>query len=122
MGFWKSSAIIGVIWGVWHAPLILQGLNYPQHPIAGVFMMTIICILVAPIFSYVRLKTKSVIGAAIIHGSFNATEWLSLMVAKGGSALVIGVAGLAGLIVLVLANIGLLFYDRVLAKESIMAR
>ena len=31
LGFWKSSALIGLIWGVWHAPIIIQGYNYPQH-------------------------------------------------------------------------------------------
>lgn len=120
IGFWKSSAIIGVIWGVWHAPMILQGHNYPQHPLAGVLMMTIWCILIAPIFSYVRLKAKSVIAAAIIHGSLNATFGLSIMVVKGGNDLTVGVTGLAGFIVLALANTGLFVYDRVLAKEPIM--
>ena len=68
MEFWKSSLTIGVIWGIWHAPIILQGHNYPEHPVIGVFMMTIWCILLAPIFSYIRLKSKSVIAAAIMHG------------------------------------------------------
>jgi membrane protease YdiL (CAAX protease family) len=121
MGFWKSSTIIGVIWGVWHAPLILQGHNYPQHPVIGVFMMIILCVLLAPIFSYVRLRANSVIAAAIIHGSLNATAGLSLMVVKGGNDLTVGAAGLAGFIVLAFVNIGLLLYDRVLAKEPIMA-
>lgn len=120
LGFWKSSAIIGIIWGIWHAPIILQGHNYPQHPFAGVLMMTIFTLLLSPIFSYVRLKAKSVIAAAIIHGSFNATVGLSIMVIKGGSDLTVGVTGLAGFIVLALANIGLFVYDRALAKESIM--
>jgi len=119
MGFWKPSVIIGVIWGIWHAPLILHGHNYPQHPVAGVLMMTIWCALVAPIFSYVRLKANSVIAAAIIHGSLNATYGLSLMVVKGGNDLTIGVTGLAGFIVLAFVNLGLLLYDRVLAKEPI---
>jgi len=121
MGFWKSSVIIGVIWGIWHAPIILQGHNYPQHPVVGVLMMTIWCVLLAPIFSYVRLKANSVIAAAIIHGSLNATAGLSLMVVKGGNDLTVGAAGLAGFIVLAFVNIGLLLYDRVLAKEPIMA-
>lgn len=43
MNFWKSSAIIGLIWGIWHAPVILQGHNYPQHPVVGVLMMVIFC-------------------------------------------------------------------------------
>ena len=33
--------IFGLIWGIWHAPFIFQGHNYPQYPVAGVFMMTI---------------------------------------------------------------------------------
>ncbi len=119
MGFWKSSAIIGAIWGIWHAPIILQGHNYPEHPAVGVFMMTIWCILLAPIFSYVRLKAKSVIAAAIIHGSFNATAGLAIMVLRGGNDLLIGVTGLAGFIILIIANIGLFIYDNFLAKEPI---
>ena len=113
IGFWKSSILIGVIWGIWHAPLILQGHNYPQHPVVGVLMMTILCVLLAPIFSYVRLKANSVIAAAIIHGSLNATAGLSLMVIKGGNDLTVGITGLAGFIVLVFVNIGLLLFGRV---------
>ncbi|GFP18870.1 hypothetical protein HKBW3S03_00375 [Candidatus Hakubella thermalkaliphila] len=122
LGFWKSSALVGLIWGVWHAPIILQGHNYPQHPLAGVLMMTVFTLLLSPIFSYVRLKAKSVIAAAIIHGSLNATAGLAIMVVKGGNDLTIGVTGLAGLIVLAIVNIGLFVYDRVLSKEPIMDR
>ncbi|MFC1738156.1 lysostaphin resistance A-like protein [Planctomycetota bacterium] len=120
MGFWKSSILIGVIWGIWHAPIILQGHNYPQHPVIGVFMMTVLCILLAPIFSYVRLKANSVIAAAIIHGSLNATAGLSLIAVKGGNDLTVGVTGLAGLIVLAFMNVGLLLYDSVIAKKPLM--
>lgn len=112
MGFWKSSLLIGFIWGVWHMPIILQGHNYPEHPVAGVLMMIIWCLLLAPIFSYVRLKAKSVIAAAIIHGSLNATAGLAITVVKGGNDLLIGVTGLAGFIVLVLTNLSLLIYER----------
>lgn len=29
MNFLKASVVIGFIWGIWHAPLILMGHNYP---------------------------------------------------------------------------------------------
>lgn len=112
MGFWKSSLLIGFIWGLWHAPLILQGHNYPQHPKAGVFMMTVWCMLLAPIFSYVRLKAKSVIAAAVIHGSLNATAGLAIVVVQGGNDLLIGVPGLAGFIVLAIINLVIFAYER----------
>lgn len=82
--------------------------------------MTIWCILLAPIFSYIRLKAKSVIAAAIIHGSFNATAGLAVIVVKGGNDLLVGVTGLAGFVVLVLANIGLFIYKHFFDKEHIM--
>lgn len=120
VGFWKSSLLIGAIWGVWHAPLILKGHNYPQHPVMGVFMMIILCILLAPIFSYVRLKAKSVIAAAILHGTLNATAGLSIILVKGGNDLIVGVVGLAGFIVLALLNLSLLLYDHFLSEKPIM--
>lgn len=120
MGFWKSSIVIGLVWGLWHAPIILQGHNYPEHPQAGVFMMIIFTLLLSPIFSYVRLRAKSVIAAAILHGSLNATIGLPLMVIKGGNDLTVGVTGLAGFIALALVNLGLFIYDRYFARESIM--
>jgi membrane protease YdiL (CAAX protease family) len=120
LGFWKSSIVIGLIWGLWHVPIILQGHNYPEHPQAGVLMMILFTLLLSPIFSYVRLKAKSVIAAAIIHGSLNATVGLPLMVLKGGNDLTVGVTGLAGFIVLALTNLGLFIYDRYFAKEKLM--
>jgi membrane protease YdiL (CAAX protease family) len=117
LGFWRSSATVGVIWGVWHAPLILQGHNYPQHPISGVGMMILWCVLLSPIFSYIRLKARSVIAAAIVHGSLNATVGLSLMVVKGGNDLLVGTTGLAGVIVLAMANAGIFLYDRRITRK-----
>lgn len=75
-------------------------------------MMTVFTLLLSPIFSYVRLRAKSVIAAAVIHGSLNATLGLSIMVIKGGNDLTVGGTGLAGFIVLALVNIGIFVYDR----------
>jgi membrane protease YdiL (CAAX protease family) len=118
LGFWKSSLLIGALWGVWHAPLILAGHNFPEHPKAGVFMMILFCTLYAPIFSYVRRKAKSVIAAAILHGSLNAGAGLAIMVVKGGDDLTVGVTGLAGLIVLVTVNLCLFLFGRTAEQES----
>ncbi|MHC4363430.1 MAG: lysostaphin resistance A-like protein, partial [Planctomycetota bacterium] len=119
MGFWKSSIVVGLIWGIWHAPIIFHGHNYPEHPAAGIFMMTVLTVLLAPIFSYVRLKSDSVIAAAIIHGSFNGTAGLPLVAIKGGSDLTVGVTGLAGFIVLGIANAAIFVYDRYFAKVPV---
>jgi membrane protease YdiL (CAAX protease family) len=121
MGFWKSSAVIGIIWGVWHAPIIIQGHNYPRHPFTGVFMMIILTLLWSPLFSYIRLKANSVIAAAIFHGSLNATAGFSLMFTKGGGDLIVGITGLAGFIVLAVINIILFLYEH-LAGKSISAQ
>ena len=34
--FLTVSLLIGLIWGFWHFPIILNGHNYPDHPVAGV--------------------------------------------------------------------------------------
>jgi uncharacterized protein len=112
LGFWKSSLVIGLIWGVWHAPFVAQGLNYPHHPVAGIFMMIIWCLLLSPIFSLIRLKSKSVIAASIFHGTINATSGLAVMAISGGSDLTVDITGLAGCIILAIVNLGIFSYGR----------
>ncbi|MFO8060680.1 MAG: type II CAAX endopeptidase family protein [Bacillota bacterium] len=117
LGFWKSSLIIGVVWGVWHMPAILQGHNYPENPVPGVFMMTAFTLLLSPLFSYVTLRAGSVLAAAVFHGVINGLAGLSLMVTSGGSDLTVGLTGLAGLLVLAAANLLLWVSGRIPALQ-----
>ena len=110
LGFWKSSIIIGMIWGIWHAPLILRGYNYPGNPALGIIMMILLCVLLAPIFSFMRIRSKSVLASAVIHGSFNAFAGLPLLVLKGGHEFLVGMMGLSGMAALLLVNIFIYFY------------
>jgi len=112
LGFWRASTLIGIVWGFWHAPLIVLGHNYPEHPWAGVFMMTVMTTLLSPILSFVTLRANSMLAAAIFHGTFNATAGLAILVVKGGNDLTVGVTGLAGFVVLLFADIGLFLFER----------
>ena len=119
MGFWKSSALIGFIWGLWHAPLVLLGLNYPQHPELGVLIMIGWTIVIAPIFSYIRLKAKSVIAAAILHGTINAVPGLAIVLLTGGDELTVGITGLAGFIAFIIIDLALFIFDRFFSRERV---
>ncbi|MFC4437597.1 MULTISPECIES: CPBP family intramembrane glutamic endopeptidase [Natrialbaceae] len=72
LGFWKASLAIGAAWGIWHAPLVFAGHNYPSFPIIGIVAFTVACIALAPLFTYIVVRSKSVLPAAIFHGVFNA--------------------------------------------------
>ncbi|SET65957.1 CAAX protease self-immunity [Natronincola peptidivorans] len=109
-GFWRMSLFIGFIWGIWHGPVIMQGHNYPSHPIAGVFMMTAFCILISPLFTFIRFKTGSVIAASFSHGVINAIAAVSIMYILGGNEIINGIMGVSGFIVLAIVNLILYIY------------
>lgn len=96
MGFWRSSLLIGLIWGIWHFPLILGGYNYPNEPVLGMVMMTVFTIVWSPIHGYVTVMGRSVIPAAITHGTINAIGGATYIFLAGGSKLTSGLMGIAG--------------------------
>lgn len=101
---------------MWHAPLILQGHNYPAHPVLGVLWMSIFTVLFAPLISYVTRRARSVVAAAVMHGALNGTYGLAIMVIKGGTELTVGIMGLAGFLALAVADLALFVSDRSLAS------
>ena len=79
LGQWKAILVSGVIWGIWHAPAVIQGLNYPGYPVAGVFMMIVFCVLLGTILSWLTLNTDSPWVAALAHGAINASAGLPIL-------------------------------------------
>ena len=48
------------------------GYNYPQHPLLGVPLFAVFCVLLSPLHTLVRERGGSVWHAAVLHGTFNA--------------------------------------------------
>lgn len=117
LGFLKCNLLIGVVWGLWHAPIILMGHNYPEYPVIGVGMMCLFTTALAFPFAYVRLKAKSILGPCVMHGMINATAASLLYFTWGGHSLVTGMTGVAGFIAIALVVISIFLFDREFVKE-----
>ena len=83
LGEFPAMLISGVIWGLWHAPAILQGHNYPDRPLLGVGMMIVFTVLLGIFFSWLYLKTGSPWAPALGHGTVNAVAGLPLLFLTG---------------------------------------
>jgi uncharacterized protein len=101
--FLTKNLIIGIFWGLWHSPLILQGYNYPDTPFLGCFFMAILCIAMSFTFSYARHHTDSVLTAAVLHGNFNAAAPLFVFLISSSNMLLGGVVGIVGVFAILLS-------------------
>ncbi len=119
--FFTSAIIIGVIWGLWHAPLILLGHNYPQHPQWGVLFMVVLGIPLSFIIQYFRVKSGSVIVAAIMHGTFNALAGMAnfFIDMNNWNDLIDASCGLTGICSLLVVALAIFLFDRYLTRDRI---
>jgi membrane protease YdiL (CAAX protease family) len=117
LGFWRLSLLTGVVWGVWHAPLIVQGHNFPEAPIAGIVVMTGWTVAASPLFAYLTVRARSVLAATLLHGSFNAVASLSLVYLPGAGNLLVGPVGIAGIGAGLLATAACVVHDRYVADD-----
>lgn len=106
-----AMLVSGIIWGLWHAPIIAMGHNYgtgyPGHPFAGILTMILACTALGCLLAWLRLKTASVWPCAVAHGAINAVANLgSVFCTTGATVFGPSPLGLVGVIpILVLALI-----------------
>jgi membrane protease YdiL (CAAX protease family) len=87
LGQWPALLLTGAIWGVWHAPLLLIGWNYPKHHLLGVLLFTIALTIMGTLIGWTRLATGSVWPAVIAHAALDQNEVLRgvLVLLKAGA-------------------------------------
>ena len=99
LGRVRGIFLLGVIWGIWHWPIIWMGYNYPGQPVIGSLAMTAVCILLAYFLGYAVLKSKGVWTAAYLHALSNQSlSFFMLFLYKPTNILLsfgIGIPGLA---------------------------
>ncbi len=79
VGFWTSAIAAGVVWALWHAPLILFfGYNYPEQRLLGLATYVALCVLWSVMMSILKLKSGSVVPSSVMHGTMNALAGLML--------------------------------------------
>ena len=98
LGRIKAMVISGMIWALWHTPMILiLGFLYGIQIWPGVLLHFTMVSGLGIWMAYIWLKTRSTILAAFMHATFNANAygiWSVLFVSN--SKLIIGAAGLIG--------------------------
>ncbi len=98
LGWFRLNVYTGIVWGLWHAPLILLGHNYPENPYLGILMMVFLSIAMSFIMADMRVKSKSVIGPAVLHGAFNGLVKTLVILTIYTNALIGGITGVVGIV------------------------
>ncbi len=71
LGRKRGVLLLGIIWGIWHWPVIWMGYNYPDQPILGSIMMVAYCVGLAYFLAYAVFKSKGVWTASYLHALSN---------------------------------------------------
>ncbi|MFV0426474.1 MAG: lysostaphin resistance A-like protein [Beutenbergiaceae bacterium] len=105
LGFAKAALLSGILWGIWHAPVILLGYNFARPGIDGLLLMCGFTICVGVLLQWARYYTRGVWAAAIGHGALNASAALPLIWLPQGSdaafSSILGIPGWIAIAVLV---------------------
>jgi hypothetical protein len=98
LGKVKAYILVGVIWGLWHAPLIIAGFNYPGYPILGVVAMMGLTTALGIFINEMTLRNQSSILAGWIHGSINGQFYgIWRILFPNVNPLLGGITGLVGI-------------------------
>ena len=81
-GLLNGRLLGGVVWGVWHWPIMLltgyeYGTNYLGAPVLGLVVWCVVCFALNTMLDWLYEKTGCIWVPAIAHGAFNAIASLA---------------------------------------------
>lgn len=90
-----AAITTGMIWGVWHYPINLQGYNYPDSHLLGLFIFPVWTALLSIVLGWLRQKTRSVWSASLAHAATNTIggSLTSLLFMGGPNWVLVSYAG-----------------------------
>lgn len=112
LGYWRSALFIGVAWGLWHAPLVYLGHNYPGYPLAGIGMMLFFCLAMSLLMNLLALKSGSIAGPSGFHGVLNGVAGSVVVLVHDADPLIGGAAGLGTVLAVLLIAAVVLYLQR----------
>ncbi|HAF48612.1 MAG TPA: CPBP family intramembrane metalloprotease domain-containing protein [Anaerolineaceae bacterium] len=94
LGGRKAVLLTGLIWGVWHWPIIFMGYNYGSDyfgaPFLGPLAMVWFTLGLSVIFGWLSIKAHSLWPAVIAHGAINGIAALGSIFVKGNPDSLLG--------------------------------
>ena len=87
LGWRKAMLLMGLIWGVWHWPVIFMGyeygFNYPGYPWLGPLLFIWITFCFGVFLAWIALRGGSVWPAVIGHAAINGIAALAVLTSTG---------------------------------------
>jgi len=100
LGKVKAYLLLGIVWGLWHLPLILIGFTYPGQPILGTLAFIALTITFGIYINELTLSHRSSILAGWVHGVFNSQKLgICALIFPITNPLLGGFAGIVGIMV-----------------------
>jgi CAAX protease family protein len=73
-GLNRGLVLLGVIWGLWHLPIVLMGWNFPNHPVlGGLVLMPLSTVFMGAFLGWLYLRSRSVWMPSLAHAAINLT-------------------------------------------------
>ncbi|AZH27104.1 CPBP family intramembrane metalloprotease [Haloplanus aerogenes] len=104
LGWRRAVVVSGVVWGVWHWPVIAMGYNYgvgyPGAPWTGLLAMTWFTVVVGAFLAWVTVRAGSVWPAVVGHAAVNGIGSIGLLFVSGNPTPLLGPAAVGVVVTL----------------------